>query len=409
MIGKAISVSCGYNCIQYIKGESRNKKHPEKICHVKDNLLPEGLDAYGIWFKMNDHAQMRKNVIHVEISPAKEYTQNFTMNDWRQLWNDFVSEYDNIELKKNGTVYSHKTNLEGSMATVWLHLEADSGIPHLHGAVCRKDENGMMNNDHHISIRAQMAAEKVAMKRGWTTAAEIHGRRIEDIGADCVSILKSMLKWNWNDYVKRLQAKGYKVNAKFDRKSVLRGYSIGIGNSTYKASELGKGCNLMASKIERTWLKFHPNVDNALQPDESRDKTKVAANVRTNGNQNTINGAVTFIPDYTEWHEGTQSYDLTHDNKQYRFYIPKDVMDVLKNEFDYHNTFNWKELTDLAVAIFVGLTALDTVSTGSGGGGAGNDDSWRDRKYEDEMERARHCAHIATGKIGKIAKSGRKR
>lgn len=340
MIGKAISVSYGYNCIHYIKGESRNKRHPEKIYHVKDNRLSEGLDAYGIWFKMNDHARMKKNVIHIEISPAKEHTQDFTMDDWRQLWDDFVSEYDNIELKRNGAVYSHKTNLAGSMATVWLHLEADSGIPHLHGAVCRKDENGMTNNDHHISRRAQMAAERVAMKRGWETATEIHDRRVEDIGADCVSILKAMPKWSWDDYVRKLQAKGYKVNARHDGKSVLRGYSIGIGNSTYKASELGKGRNLMASKIKRTWQMLHPNMENTLQTDESMDKPKVADNVWTNGSQVAINDDVTFIPDYTKWHEGTESYDITHDNRPYRFYIPKDVMDVFNNEFNYSDTFN---------------------------------------------------------------------
>ncbi len=84
-------------------------------------------------------------------------------------------------------------------------------------------------------------------------------------------------------------------------------------------------------------------------------------------------------------------------------------MDVFNNEFNYSNTFNWKELTDFAVAVFVGLTALDTVSTGSGVGGASNDNGWRDRKDEDERERAKRCAHIATSKIGKIAKSGRRR
>lgn len=409
MIGKAISVSYGYNCIQYIKGESRNKRHPEKIYHIKDNRLPGGLDAYGIWFKMNDHARMKKNVIHIEISPAKEHTQNFTMNDWRQLWDDFVREYDNIELKKNGAVYSHKTNLAGSMASVWLHLEADSGIPHLHGAVCRKDESGLTNNDHHISRRAQMAAERVAMKRSWETAAEIHDRRVEDISSDCVSILKAMPKWSWDDYVRKLQAKGYKVNARFDRKSVLRGYSIGIGNSTYKASELGKGRNLMASKIERTWQMLHPNMENTLQTDESWDKTKVATNMRINRIQVAGNVDVTFIPDYTKRHDGTESYDITHDNRPYRFYIPKDVMDVFNDEFNYSDTLNWKELTDFAVAVFVGLTALDTVSTGSGGGGASNDNGWRDRKDEDERERAKRCAHIATSKIGKIAKSRRRR
>lgn len=52
MIAKAKSISHGINDISYITGESRNKKHPERIFHVKDNLLPPGLDATGIWDSM---------------------------------------------------------------------------------------------------------------------------------------------------------------------------------------------------------------------------------------------------------------------------------------------------------------------------------------------------------------------
>ena len=52
MIGKAKSISHGINDIRYITGESRNKKHPERIFHVGDNLLPPGLDATGIWDSM---------------------------------------------------------------------------------------------------------------------------------------------------------------------------------------------------------------------------------------------------------------------------------------------------------------------------------------------------------------------
>lgn len=48
MIGKAKSISYGINDIRYITGESRNKKHPERIYHVKDNLLPCRLDAQGV-------------------------------------------------------------------------------------------------------------------------------------------------------------------------------------------------------------------------------------------------------------------------------------------------------------------------------------------------------------------------
>ena len=37
MIGKAKSISHGINALRYITGESRNKKHPELIYHIKDN------------------------------------------------------------------------------------------------------------------------------------------------------------------------------------------------------------------------------------------------------------------------------------------------------------------------------------------------------------------------------------
>lgn len=84
-------------------------------------------------------------------------------------------------------------------------------------------------------------------------------------------------------------------------------------------------------------------------------------------------------------------------------------MQIFNDEFDYRETSNWKELTDMAVALFVGLTAFDTVSTGGGGGGSNNDDNWRDKKDEDEIERARRCARAAAAHIGRKTKSGRGR
>lgn len=45
-------------------------------------------------------------------------------------------------------------------------MESNSGVPHLHAAVCRMDEDGKINNDHNIHLRAQWAAERVAKKRG---------------------------------------------------------------------------------------------------------------------------------------------------------------------------------------------------------------------------------------------------
>ena len=145
MIAKAKSISHGINDISYITGESRNKKHPERIFHVKDNLLPSGLDATGIWDSMRltleKSKRVKNSVIRIEVSPAPEHTKDFTVADWEKLWDDFMGEFDSIELcDRNGRTYSPKTNLTGSKGTVRLHLESKSGLPHLHGAFCRIDE-----------------------------------------------------------------------------------------------------------------------------------------------------------------------------------------------------------------------------------------------------------------------------
>ena len=216
MIAKAKSISHGINDIGYITGESRNKKHPERIFHVKDNLLPPGLDATGIWDSMRltleKSKRVRNSVIRIEVSPAPEHTKDFTVADWEKLWDDFMGEFDSIELcDRNGRTYSPKTNLTGSKGTVRLHLESKSGAPHLHGAFCRIDEQGRINNDHDIHLRAQRAAERVALKRGWTTAAEVRDTNIGQVNRDCLEILQSMESWSWPEYAARLRGKGYEL------------------------------------------------------------------------------------------------------------------------------------------------------------------------------------------------------
>lgn len=413
MIGKAKSINHGINDIRYISGESRNKKHPELIYHVKDNLLPCELDAQGVWDMMKAHAPMKNNVIRIEISPAKEHTKDFTMQDWQQLWNDFVREFDKIEMtNKDGKVCSHKTNLADSIYTVWLHLESDSRIPHLHAAVCRKDRDGRTNNDHKIHIRAHDAAQAVAIKRGWITAMEIHKANADKVAEDLMDILRAMPSWSWDNYVARVQAKGYTLMVLPDKKNAIKGYTIGKGKAVFKASELGKGRKLMVSKIEQTWQKLHAKAETkSMQPVGKNGPKTVTpvAPVVTKHVTRPMTHSDKPVPDYSSWHENTSRHELTHNGKTSLFYIPDDVMQVFNDEFDYRETSNWKELTDMAVALFVGLTAFDTVSTGGGGGGSHNDDNWRDKKDEDEKERAHRCARAAAAHIGRKTNSGRKR
>jgi hypothetical protein len=400
MVGHGKSVSHGVNLICYISGEAANKKHPEDIHHVEDRFIPSGLDAQGIYDMMRQRCKLKNNVIRIEISPAKQYTENFTMDDWRDLWHDFMQEFDKQVLKdtKSGDIYSYKTNISGSRSTCWLHFESEGKIPHLHAAVCRYDEDGKTNNDHGIHLRAQQAAEAVARKRGWQTAWEKHAINIKQVNDDCMEVLHAMPRWSWSDYVARLQARGYKVNAKPDSKGQLHGYSIQKGNSKYKASELGKGRNLMYSKLESIWNKLHP---------VSRDEVaKPLVTPSSQTSHNPKSPVVNLLEKYSNWGWNTTRHEITVDGVKHTVHLPKELENVLQEEVDYREYRDWDDIQNLALIFFFGSLAANSAAASSGGGGGGgNDRGWRDKDDEDELARMRRCSRTAIAHYGGRKKS----
>ena len=404
MIAKAKAISHGINAIRYITGESQNKKHPEKIHRILDNLLPSQPDTMGIWNSMqltlSRFRPIKNSVIRIELSPSAEHTRFFNVEDWQQLWQDFVAEFDKqVIIGKDGKARSCPTNLANSKYSVWLHTESEGGVPHLHAAVCRIDENGNINNDHNIHLRAQRAAERVARKRGWTTAAQVRNSNIHQVNRDCMDALKSMQSWSWEAYKNALVRKGYAVHERKDGNGILRGYALVNGNTKYKASELGVGRNLMISKLPKTWEKLHYQSRVGILS----NKSKGAQTEQTLKPSVSVN-----YTQYNTYHWGTAPYTLNHENQNYHFYIPEKVLDCFNNEFDYRHTVNSQELTDMAVAIFIGLLETPNVATGGGGGGSQSDLPWRD-KNEDDLQWARRCARAASRLLGKKPKSGLKR
>lgn len=110
--------------------------------------------------------------------------------------------------------------------------------------------------------------------------------------------------------------------------------------------------------------------------------------------------------DYTHYHSGSVSYTLSsHGGTEQRFYIPERVLDYFNDEFDYREVANSRELTDMAVALFVGMLDAPAVSAGGGGGGSQSDLPWRN-KDEDDLQWARRCARAATRRLGKKPRTG---
>ena len=398
MIAKAKSISHGINDLNYITGVSANKKHPERIFHICDNLLPLGTDPSGIWNSIKlasmYHPRMKNNTIRIEISPSPEHTRNFTAEDWERLWRDFVVEFDRQALKdKNGHVISPKTNIAGSISTVYVHYESESGIPHIHAAVSRVDKDRNINNDSNIHLRAQRAAEKVARKRGWKTAADVRDVNRRQVSKDCLDVLGRMGRWSADDYFAGLQAKDYDVRVRKDNNGIIRGYVLRKGNARFKASEIGTGRNLMASKLEDTWNRLH-----GISEQQRRNSSPYS---------DTRN-------DYTSYRPGTRRVGINHDGEEYTRFIPEPVMSLFDDEFDYRDTENWADLINEACyhfAVAMSYMAFLNVPTyTSGGGGASSNDLPRKRDdLEEEMARARRCANAARARMGVVKRRGFRR
>ena len=320
----------------YVSGESRNKKHPERITHICDNFMPQGMDASGIWTEMKfatmNHPNIRNNAIRIEISPAMEHTENFTLDDWQELWRDFATAFDIQEIRdKDGKVVSAQTNISGSKSSIWLHEESNSGIPHLHAIVSRVDEDGNINNDHAIHLRAQRAAEMIARQRGWTTAQHIHETNIPKVSADCMEALRELNEWSWNGYRERLAAKGYDLYLRKDKKNVIRGYVLLKGNTKFKASELGKGRNLTASRIRQTWGKLHEDKAQQVRPATKQSvvptpKPSVSTATKQKPQPFIFNYNALF-ENYTSYKPNCQPTEFEHDGKTYKRYLPDEVLD----------------------------------------------------------------------------------
>ena len=214
---------------------------------VKVNLLTENLPPMGMWDEMVLHMNrfkqkfarkpIDKTSIRIEVSPSMNESDGWTLDDWRRFTEEFVNELDQVTKTPDGKHRNlARTNIKNSQYFAALHYDAKSGIPHLHLVVNRIDMDGNINDCHFIGERAVAAAQAINQRHGWKDPMEIREEHLQQIINDCMDILKSLPRFNWTDYEAMLTKRGYKVKLQRDKENVVRGYSIKMGNSSYKSS-----------------------------------------------------------------------------------------------------------------------------------------------------------------------------
>ena len=408
MIAKARAISHGANSMRYVVNK-------DKADIIKLHSLPDNVAAESLWARMllhqakflGEHPKaIKNNMIRIEVSPTAEETKGWTNADWEKLADDFIREFDSIDLlKESKRAKDRHTNLRNSQYVVSLHRDSKSGILHLHIDANRIDNDGNINNDHNIHIRAMVAANNITKRRGWGQASDISMQNKQEITNASMDALRSMDRFDWNDYVERLKQRGYDVLLQKDSQDVVRGYSIKRGNSTYKSSSLGKSRNLMPSKIEATWNELRKEV---LQ----KEKTDIDSHVKnTSAELQTANNA--RCRNCNEYQPQTLVHHSINWNYcDYEIDIPSNANDILMQDVSLSENNVFATINDLqrtAVLLFAGyLDAATQMSESSGGGGSTPDD-WGRGKDEDDLEWARRCTRMASHMCRPAIKRGNRR
>ena len=385
MIAQGNAISHGARAIEY-------SMEKEKARLVKVNGLPKNIEPLAMWSRMMQHQHqcmkdrynpkpITLNALRFEISPAKEETISWSMKDWQDLADEFITVLDGID-KRPGKSDCHlkPTNIKNSQYVVSLHTDSKSGIPHLHIVANRIDNNGNTNDAHYIGERAVHAANIINVKRDWLQSEQRRSENIQQISEDCIAILKAIPKFDWATYCQMLNAKGYDIKLTKDDTGVVKGYAIRKGNSIYKSSILGKSRKLMPSKIEATWAGLHDyDKQIPVQSKEADAQTRVH-------NKEVVTQSNSLI----------RHYSITVDGEQFEVDIPDMVKSVFTEELESTDEgTNQTNVLKVATLLFAGYLEAATSMSASSGGGGSPGDGWGKDKDDDERNWAIRCAKMA--------------
>ena len=402
MIMLAKVVPYGGNAVRYALDK-------EKAKVVKVNHMPEGIDPTAIWYMMKHHCQLHQQdravgralerlMVQFVISPSKEEAANFTMKEWADLQDESLETMDSLGLIPMGMEKEVKTNFRNSMNVGGLHSDSKSGTLHLHMECCRVDLEGNTNDVHDIHRRSMMAAEIINMRHGWKQPQEIRDMRKKAIADFCEYTLQKMQEFDVDFYFKMLRMKGYEVTPRYDKSKKLVGYTIGKNASVFKASAIGR--RFMASQLEATWKKFHPEPTQVrvkpasptvtpssrpsrpVTPKPTSTQTKVQPRVQAKP-----------VPSFT-------SFNIETPIGNKAVVIPNSVKDIFLKEAQVpedNDTATVENVAHTAMLLFAGyIDAATSLSESCGGGGGSVPESgWGKKDDKDERAFARRCLLMA--------------
>lgn len=392
MIAKAAAISHGGNAMRYVT--TKDRSDIVMVNHLPEDISPDAMYQRMVLLqKMLAKEERRgrpllRNMIRIELSPDTTESRGWALDEWRSLAEEFIRTFDDIDMsERTKRKSSQRTNLKNSQYVVALHRDARSGIFHLHIVANRIDMQGNTNDAHKIGERAVAAANIINERRGWVQSEEIGKRHRQEVGDALIGILRGMDKFSWKSFEMEVRKKGYGIHIQQGEDGKVYGYSIMRGNSRYKASELDRGRNLTASKIEGTWAKLHP------QERKSSSSKTIVPKTGTAVRQSSPQRQPLPVPSMRHYDISTDSYHTYH------IELSEEADRIIRQECslaEAHPLATIEEIQHTAILLFAEyLDAATSMATSSGGGGNSDSNGWGRNKDEDDREWARRCARKA--------------
>lgn len=385
--------------------------------------LSEGLPPMGMWNEMQLHLDryrakytrhpIGKPGIMLVLSPSAEESRGWGEKEWHDFCWEFIREMDKVdEVYYKGKLHKVKpTNLANTQLFAGLHRDSKSGIIHVHLLGNRIDMLGNINDAHFIGERAMKVAAIINRRRRWKDPMQIREEHIRQIAGDCTDILRKMPEFHWWTYEAELRKRGYEVKLNRDSMGKVRGYSIKMGNSSYKASELGTGRRLLARRLYQTWVLLHREqvVEEYRKPARPQQDTKAPIitvplpRKKNDSEESPVKSKPrrpldAAVPQNVKPAEQEMYHDsFSVDGRDYNLTIPMSACQAMKDVLGVSDSAAQTANDVLRVAMLLFLNYVDAATTmaETAGGGGGVESEWGRGKDDDDEWWARRCAHKA--------------
>lgn len=270
IVCKGGSISHGAKAIEYALGRTLKEDFdPDTRLYKKDTGIEiakefernslNGVTAAECWHEMekwkrhSGHSNIKRDALWITIAPSAEVCDKLDGNELEvdgnmKGWNDLYDEF------------IQRMHLENTMRIAVMHdrtERTENGRKHIHLLVSRIDLDGKVISDHHFGQKTKRIGDELARDWHLDTAAEIGGRKKEQIKRAAIDVLAQLPEYSFDRYKEELSKRGINVEMYADKKGNVKGYRmyIGEGGFKYKSSDIDRGLSL--GHIQHTFNKLH--------------------------------------------------------------------------------------------------------------------------------------------------------